>query len=380
MKNLILTVTAMMLVAVVFGQTNKRTSAFNYNNYGKLDLAKEAIDEAAQHEKTIMDAKTWFYRGNIYYNIGVSLDSNYRKLDPDPFGVSLKSYLKAKELDVKGEFKENIDQNIVVISQGYFNMGVFYYNEQNYPLAAKNFEQAYEVSKIANQLDTTALFNAAISARDAHDRATAKKYYLEIIKMNVSNPVVYDSLANIYKAEGDTAIALQTIQQGRQVFKEDLNLVIAETNIYLQTNQQDKALANLETAAKLDPTNPTVFWASGTIYDQLGEQDKAIKAYETAIQLKPDYFVAYFNLGILYFNQATEVMAKANDLPYDTPQDVYDAEKAKAKEIYLKSVPYLEKSFELEPGDMDAANSLRAVYGVLEMADKLKALNESINK
>ncbi|HPI86029.1 MAG TPA: tetratricopeptide repeat protein [Bacteroidales bacterium] len=272
MKNLILTVTAMMLVAVVFGQTNKRTSAFNYNNYGKLDLAKEAIDEAAQHEKTIMDAKTWFYRGNIYYNIGVSLDSNYRKLDPDPFGVSLKSYLKAKELDVKGEFKENIDQNIVVISQGYFNMGVFYYNEQNYPLAAKNFEQAYEVSKIANQLDTTALFNAAISARDAHDRATAKKYYLEIIKMNVSNPVVYDSLANIYKAEGDTAMALQTIQQGRQVFKEDLNLVIAETNIYLQTNQQDKALANLETAAKLDPTNPTVFWASGTIYDQLGEQ------------------------------------------------------------------------------------------------------------
>ena len=113
MKRVILTVTALLVVTVIFGQTNKRTSAFNYNNYGKLDLAKQAIDEAAQDEKTIMDAKTWFYRGNIYYNIAVSLDSNYRKLDPDPFGVALASYQKAKELDTKGEFKETIDQNII---------------------------------------------------------------------------------------------------------------------------------------------------------------------------------------------------------------------------------------------------------------------------
>ena len=375
MKRVILTVTALLVVTVIFGQTNKRTSAFNYNNYGKLDLAKQAIDEAAQNEKTIMDAKTWFYRGNIYYNIAVSLDSNYRKLDPDPFGVALASYQKAKELDTKGEFKETIDQNIIAISQGLFNMGVFYYNEQNYKDAAGNFEKAYEVSKIANQMDTTALFNAAIAARDGHDRAAAKKYYLEIIKVNASNPVVYDSLANIYKAEGDTALALKTVQDGRKIFTDDLNLVIAETNIYLQTNQQDQALENLETAAKMDPTNPTVFWASGTIYDQLGNSEKAVQAYETAIKLKPDYFVAYFNLGILYFNKATDVMAKANDLPYDTPESVYNAEKEKAHEIYRNAMPYLEKAHELDPKDMDAVNSLKAVYGVLGLNDKLEALN-----
>lgn len=375
MKKVILTVTALLVVTVIFGQTNKRTSAYNYNNYGKLDLAKQAIDEAAQNEKTIMDAKTWFYRGNIYYNIAVSLDSNYRKLDPDPFGVALASYQKAKELDTKGEFKETIDQNIIAISQGLFNMGVFYYNEQNYKDAGSNFEKAYEVSKIANQMDTTALFNAAIAARDGHDRAAAKKYYLEIIKVNASNPVVYDSLANIYKSEGDTALALKTVQDGRKIFTDDLNLVIAETNIYLQTNQQDKALENLETAAKMDPTNPTVFWASGTIYDQLGNSEKAVQAYETAIKLKPDYFVAYFNLGILYFNQATDVMAKANDLPYDTPETVYNAEKEKAHEIYRKAMPYLEKAHELDPKDMDAVNSLKAVYGVLALNDKLDALN-----
>jgi tetratricopeptide (TPR) repeat protein len=380
MKKLILTVAALVLVTVMLGQTNKRTSAYNYNNYGKLDLAKQAIDEAVQNEKTIMDAKTWFYRGNIYYNIAVSVDSNYRKLDPDPFGVALASYQKAKELDTKGEFKQTIDQNIIAISQGHFNMGVFYYNEEDYKEAAISFEKAYEVSKIAGTLDTTALFNAAIAARDGHDRPLAKSYYLEIIKMDVSNPVVYDSLANIYKSEGDTALALQTIQDGRKIFTDDLNLVIAETNIYLQTDQQDKALNNLETAAKLDPTNPTIFWASGTIYDQMGNTAKAIEAYETAIKLKPDYFVAYFNLGILFFNQATDIMSKANDLPYDTPEAVYNAEKEKAHEQYRKAMPYLEKAHELDAGDPDAINSLRALYAVLQLNDKLKALNEEINK
>ena len=108
MKKTILTVLIMMISIVMIGQTNERTSAFNYQRYGKLDLAKAAIDEAVQDEKTIMDAKTWFYRGNIYYDIAVSTDANFQKLDPDPFGVAYESYMKAKELDTKGEFTADI--------------------------------------------------------------------------------------------------------------------------------------------------------------------------------------------------------------------------------------------------------------------------------
>ncbi len=111
-----------------------------------------------------MDAKTWFYRGNIYYDIGISTDENYRKLDPDPFGVAFKSYQKAKELDTKGEFTDDILKYTIAVGEGYYNVGVISYNEQKFKEAAMSFEQAFEVSQTVGRIDTTALFNAAVSA------------------------------------------------------------------------------------------------------------------------------------------------------------------------------------------------------------------------
>jgi tetratricopeptide (TPR) repeat protein len=172
MKRTILALLIIMSASVMSGQTNKRTSAYNYQRYGKLDLAKQAIDEAAQDEKTIMDAKTWFYRGNIYYDIGVSTDENYRKLDPDPFGVAYKSYQKAKELDTKGEFAVDILKYTIAVGEGYYNQGVINYNEQKFREAAISFEQAYTVSESVGRIDTTALFNAAVSATQGDRKST----------------------------------------------------------------------------------------------------------------------------------------------------------------------------------------------------------------
>ena len=47
----------------VNAQNAKRVSAYNYMNYGELDNAQRAIDEAAAHPDTKDEAKTWKYRG-----------------------------------------------------------------------------------------------------------------------------------------------------------------------------------------------------------------------------------------------------------------------------------------------------------------------------
>ena len=76
-----------------------------------MDQAKEAIDEAVQNEKTIGDAKAWFYRGNIYLDIANSTDEKFRALDPDPLAVAYESYQRATQLDSKGEYKIDITKN-----------------------------------------------------------------------------------------------------------------------------------------------------------------------------------------------------------------------------------------------------------------------------
>jgi tetratricopeptide (TPR) repeat protein len=379
MKKTILTMLIMSISIFMIGQVNERTSAFNYQRYGKLDLAKEAIDKAAQHEKTIMDAKTWFYRGNIYYDIAVSTEPAYQKLDPDPFGVAYQSYKKATELDTKGEFKLDIMKYTIAIGEGYYNKGVLYYNEQNFKDAALSFEQAYIVSEAVGSVDTSALVNAAVSAAQGNEIQMAKSYYLQLIQMNVQKPDVYASLSEVYKAEGDTAMAQQTIAKGREMFPEDFNLLIAEINIYLTTDEKEKAMTDLELALKIDNTNPSIFFAVGTIYDQMGDVEKATSAYLNAIRLKPDYFEANYNLGALYVNQAADILDKANDLPLDAVAE-YDQEKARADQMLEKSLPYLEKALELMPEDTNTMVSLKEIYTRLGMTDKLQMINDKLQK
>jgi len=379
MKRVILAMLIMTSAAVMFGQTNKRTSAYNYQRYGKLDLAKQAIDEAAQDEKTIMDAKTWFYRGNIYYDIAVDTNENYHKLDPDPFGVAFKSYQKAKELDTKGEFTVDILKYTIAVGEGYYNMGVINYNDQKFKEAALSFEQAFMVSQSIGSIDTTALFNAAVAASQGKETEMAKQYYQQLIQLGFQKPEVYTSMGDIYKAEGDTVMALQSIGKGRELFPEDFGLLIAETNIYLATNEKEKAMKDLETALEFDKTNPSIFFAVGTIYDQMGDVAKATSAYENAILLNPDYFEANYNLGALYVNQAADILDKANDLPLDAVKE-YDSEKARADEMLNKSIPYLEKALELMPDDVNTMVSLKEIYTRLAMTEKLQSINLRLQK
>jgi len=274
MKKLFLTGVILMFTVIVFGQSNKVVSAYNYQKYGKLDLAKEAIDEAAQNEKTVMSAKTWFYRGNIYYDIAMSIDSNYRKLDPDPLKVSFDSYMKAKEYDTKGEYTADIDKYTQAIAEGYYNLGVMAYNDKDYKNSALNFEKAYNTNKNFGRIDTTALYNAAVAASIGKENQLAKQYYQQVIQLNYQKPDVYSSLADIYKEEGDTAMAVKVVEKGREIFPNDFNLLVSEINISLATNDKAKAKQDLELAMQMDKTNPSIFFAVGTIYDQMGNVDR----------------------------------------------------------------------------------------------------------
>jgi Tfp pilus assembly protein PilF len=65
-----------MLCAVVCASTMnlnaqgaKVLNAYNYMNDNELLKARAEIDPAIENEKTMLDAKTWYYRGLIYEKI-----------------------------------------------------------------------------------------------------------------------------------------------------------------------------------------------------------------------------------------------------------------------------------------------------------------------
>jgi len=397
-----------LLVTVYFGysQNSKVVSAYNYHNSGKLDKAKENIDAATVHVKTMGNAKTWFYRGNIYIDIFRSQDSVYKNLDPDALNKAYEAYLKAMELDTKNTYKVDILTRMPILGDSFFSDGAKNYNvgmnaiNNNDSLAATNafalsvnsFETALKIYAETGKTDTTTIYYISVAAELGYNYDKAKESLQTLIGMDYQEPSIYTSLANIYyEQDKDTEKAIATFTDGRTKFPEDLNLLLNETNLFLAEGETEKALANLQLAAKIDETNPTIFFAIGAKYNEVVDDttrtvemrqdafEKAAEAYIKSIELKPDYFDPNYNMGALYVNKAASYIDEANDLPL-TAQDEYDALKAKADELLSTCLPYLETAQTLQPDDRSTLISLKEIYTRLRMDDKREAIDAKLKE
>jgi len=386
MKRLTLLMILIISCSILFAQRNNRTTAFNYLRNGNLDMAKEYIDKAVVHVQTKEDARTWFYKGNIYLSIHMSENPEYKALDSKALDVALESYVKAKSYDTRQEYYADILTNLFVISEQYYNLGVRDYNEGRIKEAMDAFKNSLEVTVMMGSLDTLAMYNVALTAEISGENDTALKYYNDLLKMGFKNPDVYASMGRIHMLKGDTTTALGYIIDGRKNFPDDYNLLISEINVYLLTGEVEKAVENLELAVQKDDTNPTIFFAVGVAYDQLRSKKpevadeyflKSEAAYRRAIELNPVYFDPVYNLGALHVNAAAVLIDEAIKLPL-SEQKQYEALIEQANEHLTVALPHLEKAHELQPGDFSTMISLKEIYTRLKKYDKLAEIDEKI--
>lgn len=378
MKKLTVIIIMLSVMGSVFAQKQDRTTAFNHLRKGQLDKALQFIEPTISDPTTMNDAKTWFYRGNIYLQIHMSENPGFKNLDPNALNKAFESYQKMLQLDTKKEFYYDAIKNLLVISEQLYNMGVESFKVADYNTALENFEKAVAVSASYDNVDTLAIFNSGLAAENAKNYPKAIDYYNRIIELNYPQPLVYSSLSGVYLAQGDTVKAFEAIRAGREKYPEEFALLITETNLFLSTGETEKAMTNLQQAVKTDPNNPTIHYAVGASYDQMGNKAEAEKAYVAAVQLKPDYFEANYNLGALYVNQAAEIQNEANKLKLGDPK--YDDMKKEADGILQKSLPYLETASVLDPKDKNTLIALKEIYTRLNMYEKLKEVNTRLSE
>jgi len=390
MKRISFITLMVIAISLAFGQKSVRQTASNYLKDGKLDKALESINICIQDPSTAQDPKAWFSRGNIYSEIGASTDDKYKSLDPDPLTKALESYKKATEFDTKKEFTEDIFQKVNWQRNKYFNQAVDYYQKKQFTDAMLSFDKSAAALNSINISDTVSLFYAAACASLANDREKAKKYYIDLLKYKAKSVTIYASLSDIYRVEKDSGAALAVVRQGQIQYPGNMQLFLAETNIYLTFGNTEKALLNLKTAAQKDSLNPSIFYALGTIYNKIVDDttkspairdkmfDLAVESYKKSIKLKPDFFDPNFNLGALYVNKAVVYDDKAKNLPLDADAE-FKSLKTEADKYLEAAIPYLEKAIEIQPTDLSALNSLKQIYIRQQKTEKLKALNEKIN-
>jgi len=72
-------------------------------------------------------------------------------------------------------------------------------------------------------------------------------------------------------------------------------------------------------------------------------QSKAVEQYKQAIEVDPTYFDAYYNLGVLFFNNGVKLSDQAGK---EIDDKKYEEKKNASDEEFKKAVPYMELAYE----------------------------------
>jgi tetratricopeptide (TPR) repeat protein len=221
MKKLLLLMTILVIASAGMAQKSERTNAFMYNKNAQYDKAKEAIDKAIVHPKTVDDAKTWMYRGIIYLNLVFSED--FDSIDDNPLEKSFTSFKEAVKLDPDDDLKraEEIDPRVEAIGQQYFAYGVDDFNAGDFAEAANKFKKSYDVGLYINKIDTLALLNAALASVRSEQYKQSLDYYEELMELGFNESDVYKNMALAHRNLGDNDAMFATLRAGREKYPDD---------------------------------------------------------------------------------------------------------------------------------------------------------------
>ncbi len=394
MKRTVLVLILMVFSAsILYAQSRDIRRAERQLNRGNIAEAKEFIEAAFEHAETETNAEAWVIKAQVFMEIALAEEPAIRQLSANPVDVADEAMQMAIKYDTEDEHILPIQQGLLLLSELIFNQGVEAYNVSEWNNASSYFLRAFEMGKEFGAVDTTTLYNAALSAELGESYEQAFEMYKDLREMNYDQPYIYSSLANVSLALGDTLRGTELIQEGRRKYPDNLDLIFTEANIHIFTGDVPQARDVLSLAIERDPDNPNLYFAFGANFDRMAQDttytsderdfafEQAIEAYENAISLRPDYFDAVYNLGVLYFNKGIRIFEEADErlrATHDFAQ--YEEDEKRFQEVWLKAQPYLERSKDMidedDPSYRIVIMSLVELYARTNQPEKLKELED----
>jgi len=373
-KITILLVLLFSISLITNAQNGKRNSAKANMDAGKLEKAKELIDLAVAHDKTKDDAKTWLYYGEIYAQLGTSTDEAIANLDPDALTKSMEGYKKATALDKKNSLYLELSTNVLKLANTFYTKGITSFEGEAFDKAIDWFDKASDANAVIDIVDTMTIYATALSASNGGIDDVARVKYAKLIEMDYNNASIYSELANVYKKEENFEKAEEILAAGRVKFPDNNGILIAEINILLGQGRFDEVITKLKKSIELEPENASLYLALGDSYKEVKNNDEAINYYKKALEINSDYFLALYNLGVVYYSHAFDLNMEANDLPFDETEK-YNKVMEEANKFFLEGLPYFERAYAIDSEDTDVLKALRQIYTSTKQLDKLKELN-----
>ena len=333
---------------------------------------------------------------------------------------SYKQVVEIEKTAGKAKFSDQATAALATVKGNLINKAVEAGNQKNYKEGAQFLFAAYEIDKT----DVEKLYFAASYAVNGQEYDTALAYYNELKRLNFSGEgtayyaknvlneqeeffaskedrdskvklklytdpreeaipskrgEIYKNIALILLQNNQTEEANTALAEARVANPDDTSLTLAEADIYLKLQDFVTYKKLISEVLAKNPNDADLVYNLGVISSK-NDPAAAEQYYKRAIEIKPDYINAYLNLAILILDGEKKLVDDMNKLgTSEKDMKKYEVLKKQRDGLFMSSIPYLEKAYELNPANEDVATTLLNVYSALEMMDKKKALKAKMN-
>ena len=390
----------MLIVNTGWSQTFLVQNALSVIKNNDLDFLEETakdLNKTLEDPSTADDAKMWYARARIFQLIALSSDTNVNAIDENAAEKSLDGYINffgksGNKQSYENEALNNfpyIFRNLYIQSSIYANDGKV---KKANALIEKlkliyGFENAEAVilenlSITKDRLDVEAYKNCAYGGKEHNEQG--KMYLQGLIDRGYADVKLYGYMATYAMEDGDTAKAIQYINDGREIDPTNMNLIREEINLYISMGKNKILLEKVDEGIANEPTNSQLHFIRGFLNQEFGNEGEAEKDYLNAIEFDPSNYDAKLNLGGMFVDQAENLKRKMIDIDMDD-YTAQDALTTKIKEVYGKALPLLEdvvnnKEINSNKEKYNLLRSIKSIYINLKNKEKIAEYEERISE
>ena len=400
---------------------------------GDLVEAKKYIDEASAKISGLSEQelnegripkllpKFYLYRGNIYMALYTSPENTKNEY----LDVVKESYNKCIEVEKrtgKKRYSKDAITRLPGLGSDYVKLAEnLNFNEGDKAGAIKAYESAFSIREYVGVLDTMTLSYIGFLSQDNKDFKKAREIYEKLIQLDYKNITwsgilvedgkrypfpdknTLDSYVSSERAtdpkrsestQHEIYIQLLWVLRELEEIKEyDRMLIVARNTFpknddllkmqlqaYLDKEDYDGALSNLEEALTTDPTNALYLYNAGFIYHQKKKDiPKGREYYTRAMEADGKYLDAIYMLGLMHIDQSNVVVEKINKLGRSEKTKYNKYTKEKNDEL-AKALTFFEKAYGINSKDEATLEALKEVYYKLGKYDDAKRIMSELSE
>lgn len=380
MKKITLLLLAVIISVAATAQKGKVNAAENFIRDGAFDKAKEAIEIAIAHPKTVGYAKTYYVKGLLAQATFDSGDPKYMEMYPDPLMEAYKNYEKAIELDPKMKNKIIQDNTYARLGNSFLNDAINKFNEKDFKGAMQSFERNVMVSEsemYVGLVDTLVIFNAGLAAYNAEMYEEAIAHFRTCTETGTEDTKPYIFISDSYMKLQDTVKAEETLIEGYNAYPDTLDIILQATQFYLDVDNSEKAFEFVHKAMEMDPQNHILDLVEGSLYMKLEDYEKAIESLKNSLIKKPDQFESNYNIGLSYVSIANEMLNEANMIADNRE---YEIAKDKAFEVMKEAIPFFLEAEKANPTSIATLEFLREIFLKVKMMDQFEEYKAKVER